>query len=144
MGERKKDTKRGEDLSFQWTIKYQRPVVINKRTVRRMMMGVNVRIWLCLLIILSSGVESFVTPPIQQMTTRKHHRPSYSIDKSSYNTMCSNNIILSRVSKLSKRYRCSSRPRDNISLQSSHNENNEDTNAKSKTSTILWRQYYSI
>ena len=103
-------------------------------------MGVNVRIWwLCLLIILSSGgVESFVTP-IQQMTSRKHHRPSYLIDESSYITMCR-----PRVSKLSKRYRCSSRPRDNISLQSSHNENNEDTNAKSKTSARTWRQYYSM
>ena len=106
-------------------------------------MGVNFRIWLSLLFILSSGVESFVTP-IQQMTTRKHHRPSYSVDESSYITKCSNNIILSRVSKLIKRYRCSSRPRDNISLQSSHNENNEDTNAKSKTSARTWRQYYSM
>jgi len=105
-------------------------------------MAVNFRIWwLCLLMIIqSSGVESFVTP-IQQMTNQ-HHRPSYSVDKSSYITICSNNIILSRVLKMSKRYRCS-RLRDST-LQSPINENNEDTNTKSKTSTRLWQQYYSM
>jgi len=97
-------------------------------------MCVKFRIWLCLLIILSSGVESFVTP-IQIQMTSKHHRP--------YITMCSNNIILSRVSKLSKRYRFS-RFRDNISLQSS-NKHNEDTNITiDKTSTRSWRRYYSM
>ena len=104
------------------------------------MVVINVRIWLCVLIILSSGVESFVTP-IQQMTTRKHHRPSYSIDKSSYTTICSNNnIILSRVSKLSKRYRC--RSKGIISMQSSNECNGDTTSAK--TSTRTWRQYYSM